>query len=161
MPTAIPDRIITIIETRLEAIATSNGYAFSVASVDCVNRMDEDFSPAHLALAIVRPDEERNDQHDRMGNPPVIAYRLPVSISAFVRLPDETTDRKDVTVKDVLQSVKRAITNVSDWYTFGGNTYNADWGTFTSFELADHVGFTQDVIAYYRVSDLDPYKALP
>ena len=161
MPTAIPELIIAEVKSRLEAITTANGYDVQVAGVDRVNRLGEDFTPRHLGVVIVTPSEERNTSHDRPGNPPVIAYRLPVSISVFVRLPEGTNDREDTAVNAIQAAIKKSITNASDWYTFGGNGYNAEWGVSEKFESTDHMGVTIELVSLYRVSELDPFTALP
>ena len=161
MPTSVQEQIVAIVKTRLESITIANGYSFDVASVDRVNRLGEDFTPRHLSLVVVAPDEERNTEHDRPGNPPVTAYRLPIAIHAFIRLSDKTAAIEDTTVNDVAANVKKAITSAADWYTFGGNSYLADWGTFEKFESTDHMGFTLQIIPLYRVSELDPFTALP
>ena len=157
MPTAVPERIITTIKSRLELITVLNGYGLNVASVDRVNRLAADWTPKNLSLVLTMGDEERNPPHDRPGNPPAMAYNLPVLVYGFVRLGDRAVAREQTTVNALLAAVKKAIANTSTWYQFDNATYNADFGTMTPIVTTDHFGFTLPLVVQYRISELDPF----
>ncbi|MEM1224608.1 MAG: hypothetical protein AAGJ40_02865 [Planctomycetota bacterium] len=161
MTTAIPELITQRAQSRLVSITKANSYSFDVADVDRVNRLAEDFTPQHLSIVIVNATEERNPAHDRPGNPPVQAYRLPVKMHAFVRLPEDSDDREDAVVNDMVAAIKKAMASPADWWTFGGVSYNAEWGDMEKFQGTTHFGCTLQLNALYRISETDPYTALP
>lgn len=159
MSTPIPELIALELVSRLEAITTGNGYPFTVPSVDRVGRDGRGWSPKNLAIAVTQPADMRNREHDHEGNPPAEGHDLAFSIHCFVRQSDDTTTPDQTTENALVAAVKKAVAGTSDWYTFGGNAFNAQWGTVSPF-LSDegkHAGATLPLLVMYRISEIDPY----
>ena len=161
MPTDIPEQIHTELETRLEAITTGNGYSFSVSGVDRVSRDAREWSPKNLGIGITQPAESRNEQLDHEGNPPANAYDLLFNLHLFVRQSNDSGTSDQTTENAFVASVKKAVANASDWHTFGGLAFNADWGTRQAFipDEGKHAGATLPLVVQYRISETDPFTS--
>lgn len=158
MPTAIPELIAAEVITRLEQITTGNGYAFNVASVERVNRDGNDWTPTHRGIVVVQGDEQRNEPHDRPGNPPANAYELPFSILCFVRQSDRSSTADQAEVNAMVAAAKKAVAEGStSWHQFDGNSYDANWGIQSNYESIDHAGASVELLVRYRISEIDPF----
>lgn len=156
----IPEAIAEELISRLEAVTLANGYSFNVASVERVNRDGHDWTPKNNTLVVVQREQQRNEAHDYPGNPPAIAYELPFAIHCFVVQSDFSGLSDAMLVNRMAANVQKAIAEGStSWHTFGGNAYNAMFGTITPFvsDQGDHAGCTIELTVQYRVSELDPF----
>lgn len=161
MSTPIPELIATELITRLQTITTGNGFSFSVTSVDRVSRDAKGWTPRNLAIGVTSPIETRNQIQDHEGNPAAIAYRLQFNLHLFVRQSETATDPDQKTENTFVASVKKAVAGTSDWHTFGGNAFDADWGTRQTFLSSEgaNAGATLSLLVDYRVSETDPFTA--
>lgn len=157
MTTAATERIALELVSRLEDITTGNGYSLSVSDVERVNRDGTDWTPKHLAAAVVQQEEERNEEHDYPGNPPASAYELKFLIHGYVRLPDRSASKEDAIANDFKAAIQKGIASVTDWHQFDSVSYDAEFGTSTIWQSTDHKGTTVELTVRYRVSEYDPY----
>lgn len=161
MTTAIPELIALELITRLEQITTANGYAFSVPSVQRINRDATNWTATAYSIVVVQGDDERNPDHDRPGNPPANAYAVKFQVIGFIRQSDRSTDADQALVNDMNASIRKAIAeNSSTWHTFDGNAYNADMGTGVNVlgDVGDYAASAVELTVWYRVNELDPYE---
>lgn len=159
MPTAVPELIAQELISRLEAITTGNGYAFTVPSVDRVNRDANDWKPKNNSIVVVQGDDERDPESDRPGNPPAEAHRLTFEIKGIVRQADRATTADQSKENEMTATIKEAVSSVSQWHTFDGNSWNAEWGTTSRItsDTGSYAGVSLELIVSYRVSETDPY----
>ena len=158
--TPIPELISKIIVTRLEAITTTAGYLINVPSVTRIHRDAKDWSPTNLSLGLTQPTDSRTPELDHEGNPPAEAHSLAFHIHCFVRQDDSDPTPDQTTENLLVASVKKALTSSgSDWHTFGGNAFNADFGDVEAFLASDgsSAGATLPLFVQYRISETDPF----
>lgn len=157
--TPIPELIATTLISRLEAIMVSNGYAFTVAGVDRVNRDATEWTPKNNTIVVLQDSEERVEELDCFGNPPAIAYQLTFAVKGFVRQSDRVTTADQARENEMAATIKKAIASSATWYHFGGSAINAQFGATERFEASDsHAGVVVFVDVFYRVSETDPYQ---
>jgi hypothetical protein len=161
MPTSIPELIAEELITRLQSINAINGYTPAVATVTRVDREARGWSPTNLAVAVTQPIDSRNPALDHEGNPPAEAHDLAFNIHVFVRQPKDATDPDQKTENALVANIIKAVTAPSDWHTFGGNAFNADWGSRQNFvpNEGENAGATLPLIVQYRVSETDPFTS--
>lgn len=157
---SIPEAIATELQSRIETVTTVNGYSLTVASVTRVSRDAREWSPKNLAVAITQPVDSRNTALDHEGNPPAEAHDLAFNIHCFVRQSKDSTVPDQTTENTLVASIIKAVTSPSDWFTFDGNAFNADWGTRQNYVTSEgeHAGATLPLIVQYRVSETDPFQ---
>jgi hypothetical protein len=151
--------IETVIQLRLQAILEENGYAEDVAQVILPKRHN-DWQPRHRTLLVSSSDPVRSEDSDRPGNPPAIAYSLPVEVSGFV-IPSKDDNRSsNELVTNLMSDAIKAIASVQDWHQFGGNSINADLGPINFVDPDDEspAGGKFQVDIIYRISETDPYQ---
>ena len=160
MPTALPEQIAQTLITRLEAITTGNGYAFTVRSVDRVSRDAREWTPRNLCIGVAQAAEVRNPAMDHEGNPAAIGYQLAFNIHAFVRQSDDATTQDATTENAMVAAIKQAVAGTTDWHNFGGLSVDADWGSCQPFisGQGDHAGATLPLFVFYRISETDPFE---
>lgn len=160
MSTAVPELIALELVSRLETITTGNGYAFNVSSVERVSRDAREWTPRNLGIAVTQPIDTRNPALDHEGNPPALAFNLQFNIHCFVRQSDDSSTPDQTTENALVASVQKAVASTSDWQTFDGNAFNADWGQRQNFVPSEgkHAGATLPLIVQYRVSETDPFE---
>lgn len=154
--TAIAELIMETITARLDAITEGNGYEFDVREVARPDRTGEVTRYRHLGLIVEQGARLRVPQMDVASSTPKIAYQIDVQIKCNAR-PSGTIARS--TLENLMQdAVVKAITNVANWQTFGGNAVYSELGDCESFDPDDGelVGCTVHVLVYYRVQENNP-----
>lgn len=160
MSTAVPEQIAVELVSRLEAITTDNGYAFSVSGVDRVNRTAKGWTPRNLGVAVEMGAENRAPEIDHEGNPAALGYVQEYLIHAFVRHSDRGTDVDNTTENALVAAIKKAVAGTTTWHTFDDVSIDADWGSkrpYVSPE-GEHAGQTLSLLVMYRISETDPFE---
>lgn len=160
--TAVPERIAQDVQSRLLQITVANGFNFDVASVARPQRDATDWTVEHLGMIVVNDDKERLPEHDYPGNPPALAYQLPIKIHCFVKLPDRTKEQQlsdRGVAHDMEAAAKKAVAmNDIHWVRLGGAAYDAMWDQTTEAVSEEMVLISLTLNTRYRVSELDPYE---
>lgn len=120
--------ILTEIKTRLETVTTGNGYSQNVGTVVIPHRYASDIT-GNYNVSIRAGDIEQDAELSCPGNPPRIAWVLPVVISGMVSPSDASTTGIDVLIAEFGTDLQTSITaNAATWHTFDNNAINAELG---------------------------------
>ena len=151
----VKELIAQAVVAALEKISDENGYQSPAVEVVRPRRTGESFCPKHLGVAVIQDDEQREPDSDCVGNPPAIAWRLPIACDCIVRL-SEADERPMDQVLNVLEAdVRRAL--AADCQ-FGGLAVDSALGASEYLQAAGGVeGVTVWIEIVYRVSWTDPY----
>lgn len=146
-----------VIQARCQLITVGNGYSADVAQVVLKKRYP-DYQPLPRTITVVAETEQRDPDSDCEGNPPAIAYLLPVRVSCIPIPSRDDRNHWTENATDFANEAKKAIASVTDWHQFGGNSINADFGPIELIEPdGEGPGAAQFVIEIlYRVSETDP-----
>lgn len=159
MPTPVPESIATTLVTRLNAITIANGYAFTAASVDRVNRDATEWTPKNNSIVVIQGDSQRETVLDCPGNPPANGWRLPFAVAGFVRQSDRVTTADQSKENEIAAAIIKAVASVSNWHTFGGYAVNAEIGAVTRLPASESMaGVRVQFDVHYRVSEDDPFE---
>jgi len=151
----VKERIVQAIVAALEKISTANGYATAAVEVIRPRRTGEKFAPADKGIAVIQDAEQRETDDDLVGNPPAIAWRLPVACDAVVRVSERATEPMDQMLNILEADVRKAL--AADG-TFGGLAIRSELGATEYPEPASGAeGLTVWLDVIYRVSENDPY----
>ena len=149
---------------RLTRIHPDNGFAFEVSKVWLPEQDAEEYTPDHLSI-IVTADEENIDrapENDCPGNPPAIAFILPILIEV-VLIPSKFfgTETFDQLASIAYANALRAITEWPDWHQFNRRCINSEIGRPVYQKPTDSGGVGKvefRIFATYRVNETNPEK---
>ena len=160
MTDPIPERIAAVIVTRLQAITTVNGYAFTVADVIRPDRQARAYTPKNNLILVEQGDSVPVPELDIPGNPPAIAEILTFQIYGINRVGDREATAKSIGDNTLEACIKKAIVaGTTAWYHFSNLALNAAFGVTQPFasQAGDHAGIMVPLSITYRYSELDPY----
>ena len=160
MATPINEQIIAVIKTRLALITVANAYQENVPEVTRPVR-NRGINPRNNEITVTKGDEEKDEELSHDGNPPAIAWNMPVEIRGILRTNEKDNNAIDTLANQLAADIMKAVTNATPWHTFGGLAINA---AFESIEkYIDESGGANAVLVplkvTYRVSETDPYTA--
>lgn len=158
MATPILELISDEVVSRLGNITTGNGYEFTAASVSLIDRDENDFQPAPLAIMVDRKDEAENEDLSLPGNPPGIAYDVEFHIHGYSGRLDDSFST-EVTETQMIAAIQKAIGNgdATGWHNFTNRAIDASLTSTTDFEGPGHDGVTVVLRITYRISEIDPF----
>ena len=147
--------ILAVIETRMAATETAAGVIRPIRHTDP--------AIADRVVVITHQDIEVEPELNHVGNPPAMAFVLPVVCAAIVNPSEDDNDPIDVLVADFHSAMVKAITenNSANWYTFGDNSINAEIGPPIDYKPGDSSAHGSQFITRitYRISETDPDTA--
>ena len=155
---SVVDDILTVVQSRLELIHTDNGYANTTTGV--YRPVRHGGHPIENNAIIVTHDQiEQDEELSHAGNPPSIAWVLPVNINGIVMTDNEDLEPIDSRLADLGTDMQKAITDVaSNWHQFGGNAINAEIGPLLPMLPGDDdaFGIRFKLRITYRVQETNP-----
>ena len=160
MATPINEQIIAVIKTRLESITVANAYQENVPSVDRPIR-NRGINPRNNQITVVKGDEEKDEALSHDGNPPAIAWNMPVEIRGILKTNETDNAFIDTLANQLGADIMKAVTAYSAWWNFGGLAINAAFESIEKY-IADDGGANGVLVPLrvtYRVSETDPYTA--
>ena len=151
--------ILNVVKSRVETIQTASGYSFNVGTVSRATRRG-DHPQDNDDVVIYHEAPEPNEELSLAGNPPYLAYDLPVKVVCYVRqtTAQGTTEPLSDIETNRYEDIAKSITSPAAWYKFGGNSINATLGPPT-VEGGDDDGTNGSVVNLtitYRVSEVQP-----
>lgn len=155
----IPTQIESVLVTRLGAITEANGYSFDVSEVVQPRRDGSNWKYKHQGIGIVRSTDEPNEEYSSPGNPPSVGSRLTINIMCILKQSENDETGRSVGEDEMVLAVKKAtVASLSDWYTFGGLSINAQFGTTEPFNgpEGEFSGVALPLIIDYAYSETDP-----
>ena len=162
---SVPSKILKEAARRLTAICCDNGYSFDLSDggIHLPFQDGEEYTPEHLTMIVTGPDEiPREPELDRPGNPPAIAYRMPVMVECIL-IPSrwQCEHTWDEMSSIVLTNISIAITisNAATWHQFGGLCINAEIQSpqYQRPENDGGIGSVKFIVdAFFRVSEINP-----
>lgn len=115
-----------------------------------------DFPIKDKVIVVTHEDIERDEELSCAGNPPKIAWVLPVRISAIIEPDDDDENPIDQRMNDFIVLAMNAITGTgADWHQFDGNAINAELEPPIQFQPSDDTarGMSFNVRVTYRVDE--------
>lgn len=159
MSKPVDEQIAEEIVSRLSAVVVTVDAQTLLAEVYRVNRDASDWTPENNSIVVKQTTATRFPEMDCPGNPPAVAYQLEFALVSFTRQPDREENADEAAINMFAALVRKAITNGSDWYTFGGLAFDAEVGEIVPFitENGAHAGAVQQLMVRFKVSELDPF----
>ena len=147
MGLSIVQKILAVFETRLAATPDTAGVYRPTKQGD--------FPVKDKVIVITHDDIETDEELSCAGNPPKIAWVLPVKVAAIIEPDDDDTQAIDQRMNDFIVDVMDAVTIEGAWYQFGGNAINATLDPPTQFSPSDDTarGMMFTVRVTYRVDE--------
>jgi len=157
MATCIPEAIMLVIKTRLETITVANGYENTVSEVIRPKRIEGgeplDKSIFLLWGGTLTPIPENSCP----GNPPAIAWGMPVAIAGILRTTETSTTAADTTRLQFMSDIIKALgdSGSATWHTFGGNALNSRIVDVEPYQAADgsSSGFSVNLLVIPRTDE--------
>ena len=156
--------IIDEIVSRLGNITTGNGYEFTAGTVAVGDRDVDEFRPTPKCIFVEQEQEIPNNDWFCPGNPPRVAFDLPVLIHGFSDRVDRDESVSNVTdvsttENQMAAAIRKAIVNndAGGWHLFDGKAKTARLETFAKFNEPGWSGATVMVTVTYRVQETDPF----
>lgn len=157
MPTNPVDELIAQnIATAISEITVANSYNYDLTAAR-PTRIGFDGMKKHkdLTVLIVQDDADADESKASEGNPPMLAWRQPFMLIAYVIESDASTDPIDQRINRVRADI---IKKLMDDVTRGGYAHNT---TFVGSQVFASSPGVSGVVLYvdieYRVRSNDPY----
>lgn len=119
--------------------------------------------PQNYGIILTQGNDERLPENDCSGNPPALAYRLPLMIRCRI-MPSETDPTPVDTYSNVIAAeVQRVVCDDSymatSWYTMNDLAFDSQWGA-PEFVGGDggFEGIAVSLFVSYRVSEGNPFE---
>lgn len=150
MPQSIPDKILDVIATRVETVEPTYTKRPPRGGI----------RPYDRSVTITHSQIVPNAELSCPGNPPLLAFDLPVMIHCLMNPSETASDPIDKLLDDYAFEVYRAIASpAASWHTMGGNAINSVLGEFGMVDTGDDtirgIGFMLTVT--FRVEETDPF----
>ena len=157
MATCIPEAIMVVIETRLKTITVANGYENTVSEVVRPTRLGG-FQPQDKQLFLTWTGElVPIPENSCPGNPPAIAWGMPIDIAGVLRAPDEDRTAADTLKLQFMSDVIKALGDSASatWHTFGSNAINAHVESVEPYQADDGnaIGFKLRLMVIPRTDE--------
>ena len=116
------------------------------------------YVPQHGSVILTRGDVERVSALDCPGNPPATAWQQTFLIRVHIA-PSESDNNAVEVYEDLAEAkIHRALTDATNWHTFGGYSINAEIGSVqTATSDGGYDGIAIPLIVTYRTSEGDLY----
>lgn len=152
--------ILTVTATRLSRIHLDNGYSFEVPKIWIPQQDGQEYSPQHLNMVVTAGEVDRDPELDRPGNPPAIAWILPIQIHCDL-IPSRfaSVETFDELATLVHSNIIQAITQWPVWHQFDARCINATIERPEINRPTDDGGIGSvkaNINATYRVSETRP-----
>jgi hypothetical protein len=147
MATSIVQNILAVAESRLAATEGTSGVYRP--------KKQGDFPVEDKIIVLTHEDIEQDEELSCAGNPPKIAWVLPVKVAAIIEPDDDDTQPIDQRMNDFIILAMDAITEPDAWYQFGGNAINAILEAPIQYQPSDDTarGMMFTVRVTYRVDE--------
>lgn len=147
MSNSIVQNILAVFESRLAATEGTAGVYRP--------KKQGDFPVEDKIIVVTHEDIERDEELSCAGNPPKIAWVLPVKVAAIIEPDDDDTQPIDQRMNDFIVDAMDAVTIDNYWYQFGGNAINATLEAPIQFQPSDDTarGMMFTVRVTYRVDE--------
>ena len=118
------------------------------------------WQPKDQVVNVYQEDAIPNAELSCPGNPPSIAYDLPVIIAGIVKPSDKETSSIDTFRNRMGADIIKAATTGNLWHTWGGLAINTTLGSIEPYsdETGGVGGVMVRMLITYRVSENDPYQ---
>ena len=158
----VNERIIQEVVERLQLLTA--GYSdYFVAPYVKREIFHSTETPKPYGIIVTQGSAERLPESDCPGNPPALAYMLPINIRCRI-MPSETdTTPVGEYINVIAAEVQRVVCDESDltysWHTFEDLSFNAMWG---SHEIVNGEGGFEGINVplqvMYRVTEGNPFE---
>lgn len=156
----ILDRILDLVKTSIEAISTASGdqtdvsRVYEVATIAGYNREpEEDFE-----VELFQGDETRNEEFSAQGNPPLVAWDVPVQMSLIHRPSEKAVTEIRRVMNRFWADVIKALMADPQWSKLAMNTEIGD--PTNGYNNTDgYVAKIAVVTITYRHYENDPYSS--
>ncbi len=156
---SLVNTIMEVVKARLETVRVVNGYSHDIADV-ARPRREGRYAPQHLLAVITHKDIEHDEDLSHPGNPPAVAWILPVRIVGIVFPSDLIETAIDEVADSFGADLQKAIAvPAASWQTFSDNAINATIGPLIDaddVESDDASGKEFELRITYRVDETDP-----
>lgn len=154
---SVPQQIAEEIATRLTAVTVANGYNVTVSGVVRSPRIWTGH-PKDYQVIVTLEDVVRNEELTHPGNPPAVAFDLPVVLTGELR-PSESAstpidDLRHTFAADIIKGIS---TPAASWHNWGGLAINTAIDDVRPYESDELTGVQVRMTVTYRVSETDPY----
>ena len=121
------------------------------------------WQPKDLVVVVSHGDPVPNAELSYPGNPPVIAYDMPVIVAGIVKPSDDETTAIDTFKNRMGADIIAAATNATNWHQWGGLAINTTLGQIESYteETGGRCGVMVTFLVTYRVPENDPTTVSP
>lgn len=117
------------------------------------------WTPTHRQICIVKKTPERVPELDYPGNPPAMAWRMPVNLRLHFQQSETDTMPGSTAISEFIAEVHQEICLPDNWYQWDGKAVDTQFG---NTELVSPTGaFDVAVIGLlvtYRHSEGDPFE---
>jgi hypothetical protein len=129
-----------------------------VVEVVRVARRIDDWVPKDHQIVLTKTPAVRFTAYDCPGNPPAIGRQVNLKIYCHVLQSIHDTEPADKAIGEFADSAIKAITEVVDWYQFGGVAINAEVGDVARTTQDGFESASVTISVMYRVSETNPFQ---
>jgi len=129
-----------------------------VVEVVRVARRINDWVPKDHQIVLAKTPAVRFTAYDCPGNPPAIGRQVNLKIYLHVLQSIHDTDAADKAIGEFAESAIKSITDVIDWYRFGGVAINAEVGDIERTTQDGFESASVTIAVMYRVSESNPFE---
>ena len=153
---SVIDSMLAVLRDRIENVRTGNGYDFNVGEVARPTR-DGDYSKEHYSVIIYHGDPESNEELSHAGNPPSVAFDIPIYMTCHIRQQPSDDTPLDSLKSEVWENIARSVTSPDNWHQLGGYAINSMLMPMRYEGDSDEThGVTVELLTTYRVSEINP-----
>ena len=142
---------------RLQTLVTGTAGPYAFADVVRPTKLAT-YTPQNGLIILTRGEVSRLTALDCPGNPPAVAIQQTFLLRVHIAPSEHDTTPVDLYEDIVEAEIHNALTNVTDWHTFGGNAINAAiQATVTVTSDGGYDGIAIPLQVIYRTVEGDPY----
>jgi hypothetical protein len=148
MTEPVNERIVANVRSRMAAAFSTAVRSAQIAT----------WQPKDLVVVVSHGDPVPNAELSYPGNPPVIAYDMPVIVAGIVKPSDDETTAIDTFKNRMGADIIAAATNAANWHQWGSLAINTTLGPIESYteETGGRCGVMVTLLVTYRVPENDP-----
>jgi hypothetical protein len=157
--TSLVEAIAQVIQTRIAAITTGNGYLISVTDCKRPNRKGQ-VSQENYQVWLEQGTATRNQEKSIViGTPPATAYDQEFILTGFINQSNSDLTATDTLINEFASQVRKGICTPEAWETWSGLAVDTVISDIDSTNQQDGgpSQFVLNLTVTYRTKDNDPY----
>lgn len=159
MALSIQEQILLKAKQRLQLIDEDDGYETTVNGTVIRPSRFWSESPLDYQIIVTNSAITENVALSHPGNPPAVAWDMPVTITGLVRPSEDDSTAIDTLQNEFQTDIIKALTDAADWHNWDGLAIDSKITGTEKFVTDEVSGVRVTMTVIYRVSENNPFES--